>query len=140
MRDQLLDSYCASIFALLDPGVEHICMDALVYAYPHNYEHMLARFNATHDFEETASDLWMMNMDAAGRERVAEYFVNHGVDTRFLDLVMSMYNNFGAGNYPVAWEIFNNRARDALALLRYIVDNEDEAAEECSAAVLAYLR
>ena len=140
MRDQLLDTYAVTIFALLDPNIEQLCMDAIMHAYPYDQDHMLDRFNRANDFVEAASDLWMMNMDAMGRERVASYFENQGIDTRFLDLVMTMYNNFNRENYPVAWDIFNNFSADALAMIRYVVDNEDDAAEECAAVILAYLR
>lgn len=140
MRDQLLDTYAVTIFALLDPNIEQMCMDAIMHSYPYDQDHMLDRFNGANDFEEPASDLWMMNMDAVGRERVAEYFENQGIDTRFFDLVMTMYNNFNMENYPVAWDIFHAKKRDALAMIRYVVDNEDDASEECAAVILAYLR
>jgi hypothetical protein len=140
MRAQLLDTYSSTIFALLDADIENICLEALFHAYPDNREHMVGRFNAAFDFEEAVSCLWMMNMDSTGRERVSEYFENMGIDTRFLTLIMAMYNNFTMDNYPMAWEIFDERKRDALAMIRYIVDNHDEASEECASVVLAFLR
>jgi len=138
MRNQLLDTYSATIFALLDQDIESICVEALFHAYPHDHEHMIGRFNAAFEFEEAASCLWMMNMDAVGRERVSEYFENMGIDTRFLVLIMNMYNNFSADNFPLAWDVFCSRKRDALAMIRYIVDNDTEESEECAAAILAH--
>jgi hypothetical protein len=142
-REVLLNTHGRTISQLLNPL--DFCEEALKHAYRSEAEHMIKKLRKNREnWMEKCSALWMLDLDSIGRRGVKEYFVNVGIDARFLELVMKLHNQLSEKQCddmgaPLAWGVFNAYCQDALAMLSYIYVNDNQEADDCAKIVLEFL-
>jgi hypothetical protein len=142
-REILLNTHGRTISQLLNPL--DYCELALRHAYESEAEHMIHNLRRNRpNWMEKCSALWMLNLDSNGRNKMRQYFVDQGIDARFLDLVMKLYNQLSEKSCiemdaPLAWGVYTAYCQDALAMLSYVYVNDNQESDDCAKIVLEFL-